>query len=990
MPHPQKWRDMDNLLNKLKELTKYTVEYFEHLDDCHGEGYVLRHKKSGARIALIANDDNNKCFAVGFRTPPADDTGVAHILEHSVLCGSKKFPAKDPFVELMKGSLNTFLNAITFSDKTIYPVASCNDKDFANLMDVYMDAVLNPNIYSRPQIFKQEGWHYDLADKDAPITINGVVYSEMKGAFSSPDSRLYRYSFNYLFPDTAYGTESGGDPKAIPTLTYENFLKFHGRYYHPANSYIFLYGDMDFVERLNWLDSEYLSKYDKIEVDSTIDFQKPIGTVEKEEFYPIADDQPDKDVSYLSWSAVCGSYKDVLDNMALDTIVDVLFNSPGAPIREALIKAGIGSDVSAYIDGDLMQSYLNVSVRNTEASKMPEFRRIIKEELKKAVEGLNRTSLLATINRNEFSYCEEDYGRTPKGLLRGINALSTWLYDDNDAFSALHRREKFGILRDKIDTGYFEELVRKYLLESESELFMTMAPKKGMQVQGEKDLEEKLAKYKASLSAEQIDDLVKDTAALKAYQSEPSTEEELLSIPLLTREDIGKKCEPLYNEHKDLGGIPVKFHEIETNGITYLKFLFNIDGLKEDELTSLALANKLIGAVNTFDHTYLEYNNEMNIHTGGIYEDVTEFNKYGNENMYRPYFMVEAKALVHEIDNLLKLTNEQLVRSDFSDITRIRELVQESKAREQANRMNNGVGVAFGAAGEAKGYMGVFDSYFHGSRYYDFVMKLAEADNAGLKAAALKAAEVLNKVLGSNNVIVDITCNKELFNEIAAKVEKFVKDLGEVSVQHGPLEAYGQHFPFGKANLAYKMAGDVNYMILTGGISEYSPKIDAAMAILSSMLSSGYLWNNVRVLGGAYGCHFGYSVFGAYGQFYSYRDPHLAETLEIYKGCVKYLEEFDADEREMTKAILGTIGGIDTPMTPALKGRRSLQNDFGERTEELIQAQRDAIINCTPADIRAAAKYMKEIIDQNNIAAVGIESSINAAKGLFSEVRNLL
>ena len=404
---------------KLSELTAYELLGEQELKDIHSMGYILRHKKSGARITVISNDDENKVFYIGFRTPPEDSTGVPHIIEHTVLCGSDKYPVKDPFVELVKGSLNTFLNAITYPEKTIYPVASCNNADFQNLMSVYMDAVFHPNIYKHREIFEQEGWHYELEDEDAPVTINGVVYNEMKGAFSSPDDVLERLILNSLFPDTSYANESGGDPEHIPELTYEQYLNFHRKYYHPCNSYIYLYGDMDVAEKLRWMDEEYLGKYEQIELDSAIRMQKPFAApVEIVKSYPVASGEPLTDNSYLSYNVVVGTVLDKKLYQAFDVLDYALLSAPGAPLKQALIDAGIGMDIGGGYDNSTLQPVFSVIAKNANLEQKEQFLQVIRETLQAQVaDGIDQNALLAGINSSEFRFREADFGQFPKGLL---------------------------------------------------------------------------------------------------------------------------------------------------------------------------------------------------------------------------------------------------------------------------------------------------------------------------------------------------------------------------------------------------------------------------------------------------------------------------------------------------------------------------------------------------------------------------------------------
>ena len=464
----------------LAALTAYELIKEENLTDIHAKGYLLRHKKSGAKISLISNDDENKVFYIGFRTPVEDSTGVPHIIEHTVLCGSDKFPVKDPFVELVKGSLNTFLNAMTYPDKTVYPVASCNDKDFANLMDVYLDAVFHPNIYKKEEIFKQEGWHYELEDKDAPVTINGVVYNEMKGAFSSPEGVLDRVVLNSLFPDTTYSNESGGDPEVIPELTYEQYLDFHRKFYHPCNSYIYLYGNMDMDEKLEFLDKEYLSHYDKIEVDSAIQlqapFEKPV-TISKP--YSIASSESLEDNAYLSYNVAIGTNLESELTLAFDVLDYALLSAPGAPLKQALIDAGIGKDIMGGFDNSTLQPIFSVVAKNANKEDEEKFVGIIEDTLKKIVkDGLNRKSLLAGINSEEFKFREADYGNFPKGLIYGLSCMDSWLYDDDEPFLYLKILDVFAALKEKIETGYFEELIQKYLLDNSHKSYVSIEPEK--------------------------------------------------------------------------------------------------------------------------------------------------------------------------------------------------------------------------------------------------------------------------------------------------------------------------------------------------------------------------------------------------------------------------------------------------------------------------------------------------------------------------------
>ncbi len=558
---------------------KDTVKEYRLIDsyyseDAHSFLTLLEHKKTGARVALVENDDENKVFCIGFRTPPKDSTGVAHIVEHTVLCGSDKFPLKDPFVELVKGSLNTFLNAMTYPDKTVYPVASCNLQDFKNLMDVYLDAVFHPNIYKEEKIFRQEGWHYELDTPDSELVINGVVYNEMKGAFSSAEDVLDREILNSLFPDTAYGVESGGDPEVIPTLRYEEYLDFHRRYYHPSNSYIYLYGNMDMEERLRFIDEEYLKDYDRIEVDSFPGFQQPFEQpvyVEKE--YPIAETEAEEHNTYLSYNAVCGTSLDLRTILGMKAVEYCLIGSAGAPVRKRLMEEGISVDVSSAVSGDLFQPYLSIVAKNADPKDEKRFVEIIEEEAARAVaEGLEEDALLAYINPADFRYREGDFGSTPKGLVYGLNLYRSWLYDDLRPFDYLELPAAYTEAKKAIGTSFYTDLIRKYILNNPHKSVLKLCPKKGLTGKKDRALADRLAAYKASLTKEEIEKIVRDTRELRIYQETPDIPEMLECLPMLDRSDIKREVRPFINKETGIDGIPAH----RQIGFRHYIFCFNI------------------------------------------------------------------------------------------------------------------------------------------------------------------------------------------------------------------------------------------------------------------------------------------------------------------------------------------------------------------------------------------------------------------------------
>ena len=669
-------------INRLKS---YELVQQKDLKDLKSQGYFLRHKKTGARVILMDNDDDNKVFFVGFRTPPEDDTGLPHILEHSVLCGSKNFPLKDPFVELVKGSLNTFLNAMTYPDKTVYPVASCNDKDFQNLMHVYMDAVFYPNIYQHDEIFRQEGWSYNLESADDALSYNGVVYNEMKGAFSSPEGVLDRVVLNSLFPDTCYANESGGDPEHIPELTYEQFLDFHKKYYHPSNSYIYLYGDMDFEEKLEWLDKAYLSAFDVLSIDSAIHKQEPFNAmIEVEQKYSITSNEPEENNTYLSYNKVIATSLDRELYLAFEVLDYALLSAPGAPLKKALVDAGIGKDIMGSYDNGIYQPIFSIVAKNANVEQKQDFVNVIEDTLKAIVaKGMDAKALEAGIHYHEFRYREADFGNYPKGLMYGLQIFDSWLYDETKPFIHLDAIETYDFLKTQIGTGYFEGLIQRYILDNAHGAIVVVRPEGGRTARMDKELEERLASYKASLSDQEVVAFVEATHQLLAYQESEEQIEDIEKIPVLKRSDIKREIAPIYNEEILMDNTMVVFHEIDTNGIGYADLLFDLSGVPEEELPYVGILQAVLGMIDTENYEYGELFNEINMYTGGIatsielYPDVTKV----KEKEFRATFEMKAKAMYQKLPVAFAMMREILTKSKLDDEKRLKEILAMTKSR---------------------------------------------------------------------------------------------------------------------------------------------------------------------------------------------------------------------------------------------------------------------------------------------------------------------
>lgn len=971
---------------KMEQIPAYELVTKQDIPDIHSMGYLLKHKKSGARVMVLENDDENKVFNIAFRTPPADSTGVAHILEHSVLCGSKKFPLKDPFVELVKGSLNTFLNAMTYPDKTMYPVASCNDQDFKNLMHVYLDAVFFPNIYEKEEIFCQEGWHYELEDVDSPLTLNGVVYNEMKGAFSSPEDVLDREVFNSLFPDTPYGVESGGDPKCIPDLKYSEFLSFHSRYYHPSNSYIYLYGNMDAAERLNWMDEEYLSKYDAMPVTSVIARQEPFDKMKELVMeYPITEKEPEEQNSYLAYNVVTGDSLDVERCTAFEVLDYTLLSAPGAPVKQALLDAGMGKDIMGSYEDGIYQPFFSIVAKNADPANKEKFVQLIQDTLGEIAEkGIDKKAIAAGINYMEFRFREADFSSFPKGLMYGIDVFDSWLYDDKKPFDYLKRLDIFASLKEKAKTRYFEELIEEYLLSNTHASIVVVNPKRGLAAKREKELEDKLAAYKDSLTLEEKERLAAETKHLKEYQDEPETEEALRTIPLLTRKDISKEGAKLYNTPKQVGDTLVLYHDLYTNGIGYLDLLFDTKAVPESLIPYLGILKSVLGYVDTEHYTYSQLFNEINARSGGILFGLQVFGNAEKPQDNKHMAGVKAKALYEDIPFVFEMIREILCTSKFEDDKRLYEILAKMKSRMQMSMASAGHSTAVARALSYFSENAYFQEKTTGIDFYKFLDELETNFQEKKEDLKEKLKELMVYVFRPENLTVSYTADQKGCRGLEEEVQKLKAVLCTKEIMPGSFAPVLE-----VKNEGFQTSGQVQYVAAAGNFREVGYSYTGALRILKVMLSYEYLWTNIRVKGGAYGCMSSFRRNGD-GFLVSYRDPNLVKTLEVFRKTGEFIRSFDADEREMTKYIIGTISEMDVPMTPSGKGNLSLNAWFSKVTEEDMAKERQEILEAQPEDIRKLAGIVDAMMEQNRICVVGSEEKLEQEKQIFGELRNLL
>ncbi len=973
-------------MRNLRDLEGYEITQEEAIPEVNGKGYVLSHKKTKARVLVIENDDENKVFDIAFRTPPYDDSGIPHILEHSVLCGSKKYPVKDPFVELAKGSLNTFLNAMTYSDKTVYPIASCNDKDFENLMDVYLDAVFYPNIYENPKIMQQEGWHYELEDVNGELKYNGVVYNEMKGAFSSPEQRMYSKIESSLYADTPYGNESGGDPAYIPTLSQERFLDFHRTYYHPSNSYIYLYGNCDMYKELDYIDKEYLSNFDYKYIDSEICPEEPFDSMKDLTYtYSVTENESEENSTFLTYNMVTGTSLLKKQVIAMNVLEYAIMDTPGAPLKKALVDAGIGEDVFSSYDDGIRQTSFSIIAKNANVKDKEKFVKIIRETLTDLSghgdpeKKISKRSLEAAINNFEFRHKEGNFGRYPKGLMLGLDAYNTWLYDDTEALSMFKLNEVYDELKEELKTDYFENLIWDKLVNNTFGAIITMKPEKGLDKKTDDKIRKELSDYKASLSEDELKKIVRETKELKAYQDTPSPDCDLEKIPLLNISDIKKEIKPLKNRESDIDGMKVVSHDIFTNGIGYLDFYFNMDDLDDELVPYVSFLTEIFKYVDTENYSYNELANRINFYTGGIGFSVGLTNKSGSDE-YIPFFTVKTKALYEKLPNAMDLIKEILFTSKLDDKKRLKEILAETKAGLKTDLVESG---HVTTAGRAMSYISeamAFKDNTEGIGYYNFLVEIDKNFDSMADGLIEKLKEVLARILRKGAVTISYTgdndVNELLSNEITSFGKMLSNDAANIVVK--------KNTPVIR-NEAFKAASQVQYVALAGDYAASGFSYTGALDVLQVIFAYGYLWENIRVKGGAYGTMCSFNRSGM-SYFTSYRDPNLMESYEIYKNAYKYVEGFDASDRDMTKYLIGTFAKLDMPMTPSAEGTFCQACYFAGITNEQLQKERDEVLATDVKAIRALAPLIKSITDSGIICVIGGEEKIENNKEHFGEI----
>lgn len=966
---------------KMNEIySGFQLIHEEYIEGIRGTARMFRHLRTKAPLLYISNDDSNKVFQIAFRTPSKNSTGVAHIIEHSVLCGSRKYPVKEPFVELVKGSLNTFLNAMTYPDKTVYPIASTNDKDFMNLMDVYLDAVFYPDIEKKPEIFKQEGWHYHLEDVKDDLTYNGVVYNEMKGAYSNPEEILSKELFQTLFPDNIYGEESGGFPPNIPDLTYEAFLDFHRKFYHPSNSYIYLYGDGDVLAHLEYLDHNYLSHFDYREVDSHIDNQPAFDAMRESEVdYPISGEEDLSDKDYLALGYVLGHDLRYNDLMAFDIMIHILLSANSSPLKKALLDLNICKEVDYSFSSSLKQPYFTIVLKNTDKKYKDLFRKTVVDSLEKLVKtGLNPKDVEAGINHTEFILKEEDFGTYPRGLMYGLEMMDTWLYDGNP-LDHLKYSSAIQSIRDASSNRGFEALIERYLIQNTHCALVSASPDPSLAEKNDASLKDKLKRHKDSLDAEQLQALVEDTQNLEAYQSSEDSPEALATIPVLSLDEIGKKAKKLDVQEETIDGKKLLWHPLETNGVVHVRLFFDTRTLPQEELKYLALINKLLGQLSTEHLSDEALNQEIEIYTGGIGTSMESYDNVKVIDDYQSKFIVKGKAMGENIDKLMELMGEIILHTRFNEKSLVENVISEERTSKEMSYLTAGHTAAIHRLQSYYSQAACAFQEVGGLDFFRFMADLDDHFDTAFDELAVHMADVCRRLFVKDHLIVSLGCDEDLKDKALKAISHLIDQLNEAG---GALNTY--RFTPTLKNEGIMTAAEINYVAKGYNYKSLGYEYRGSAFVLKTLLSMDYLWNRIRVKGGAYGASFGVGRTGDLA-FSSYRDPKLGETLSAYDHVGDYLRQLDISQRELEKYIIGSISSRDVPLTARLMINVGDSMFFSGLTQDVVQSERDQILSTTVDDLKNHADMIDAAMAENCFCVIGNEEAIHKSEELFNE-----
>lgn len=970
---------MNLVINKIYH--GFKVIETSYVAEVSSQAYIMEHVQSGAHLFYLANNDDNKVFSIAFRTPPADDSGVAHILEHSSLCGSRKYRLKEPFVDLVKGSLNTFLNAMTYPDKTVYPLASRNDKDFHNLMDVYLDAVFYPLIYENKYTLRQEGWHYNIDSLDGELSYNGVVYNEMKGVYSSPDAYLENESMKALFPNTCYRFESGGYPDAIPQLTQEKFEQFHKTYYSPENSYIYLYGDMNIEETLKYIDNDYLSNFTKTDnVNTEITEQEPLTrTAEVEAYYPVALGEDCNAKTYHELSIVTGKATDLQTSMALSILKNILLDNESSPLRRALLKAGVGQNISGSYLSSALQPVFSIRASGSEKDKRDQFISVIYKTLQElTVSGIDKKLLEASLNSTEFKLREADFGAYPKGLIIGLSIIDSWIYNVNPIV-AVNYNKILANLRQALHTNYFENLIESYLLDNTHKVIVSLLPQPGKEETEQKKAAAELAKLKAEMTEMQLKKYIDECKELHRLQAEPDSEEARASIPVLKRNDIRQQIENISTEEEHIDKNTIIYIPANTNKITYLNYYSDITDIKAEQLPLCFLLTDILGKFDTERYTYEELATNSIMYTGGISSNVRAYSEAESAEKYKIYFSIKAKCLTENLNQTLDILQALSLESKFENKARFKELISEIKTDWDNNFFNQGQTIAimrlysYCAAAPRVNEQDEFT-------YYQFLKNLLDNFDEEYSNVLLQLQQLLKRFFQKTKYLLTYSCDAEDKMIVRQQTLNLLEKFSETVIGENP-----DILPIPEINEAITTSGKVQYVVAGGNFAKYGHKYVGAMAVLETILRYEYLWTKIRIQGGAYGANARFEINGL-GMFASYRDPQLSKSLKAYNELAAWLKNINFSARELDKYVIGTISSMDIPLTNTMRMDKTAINYLKQIPDSLRQRIRNEVLNVTNEDLQKLGRVVEDMLSDGLICVVGGNQVIEANKELFNKI----
>lgn len=966
--------------------TRVTYEAFklvkeETIEELNSRALQFEHEGTGAEVLVLENDDDNKVFSITFRTPPENDRGVAHIVEHSVLCGSRKYPVKEPFMELIKGSLQTFLNAMTFPDKTMYPVASRNEKDFYNLMDVYLDAVFYPRLSE--ETFMQEGWRHDLETPEAEIIYKGIVFNEMKGVFSSPENVLDRHLAHSLFPDTAYGYESGGDPQVMPELTYGEFLDFHKRFYHPSNSRIFFYGNGNTRAYLDYLHNKFLKDFQRKTIDSSIGlqagFKKPKRTVVP---YPVSPDESLEKKTYIAVGMKLGEATDREHCLGFSILSYLLLGTAASPLRKALLDSQLGSEIiGGGFDDHRAETVFAVGLKGTEADREERILNLIFSTLQGLVDnGIEKDMIASAVNTIDFKLREANFGGYPKGIVYNIQSLGSWLYDA-DPLMHLKYEDLMEKVKREADNGYFESLIDRYLLNNPHQSILVTVPEPDLAKKQDEKVKNELSELIASLSSDQKQDLARKTQTLKEIQETPDSPEALATLPTLDLDDIQRESERFPIEIKNKQSPAILFHDLFTNDIAYTGIGFNTRAVPMDKIQYLPLFGRMILGMGTNRRDYVAMSQRIGIRSGGIRAWHYATAETANRHSVLSYVFFNGKALMGKVGDLFDIFNEVFIDFNFDNHKRLVEIIRSAKADMEDSIVPSGNHYVMSRLQSYQSRLGRYNEITDGIIYYKFLEDLLARAEEDPGEVAQRFKKVAGLIFTRQHLLVNITLEEKDYPKVETLVQSLTDNLSDQELAEAELDI--EPVP---GNEGFLTSSTVQYVGKGFNLYDLGFTHTGSFDVVKSLISSSLLWEKVRMKGGAYGCSNAFDQLTGDYCLVSYRDPNLTETLDVFDEIADYLENLDLSQEELTKSIIGCVGHLDPPLTPDRKGSVSLIEYLTGRTYEAKQKRRDELLATTLQDIKDFAPLFRELSKQGRVCVLGGEEKIKESSSIFDRL----